>query len=66
MISSRSVCRTDHRKSEHFRKIGASGSPDLVGDDQEAEQARNCRCWAVAGISSGPVALGAKGLDRCR
>ena len=30
MISSRSVCRTDHHKSEHFRKIGASGSPAIT------------------------------------
>ena len=30
MISSRSVCRTDHQKSEHFRKIGASGSPEML------------------------------------
>ena len=33
MISSRSVCRTDHQKSEHFRKIGASGSPDIANID---------------------------------
>ena len=29
MISGRSVSPTDHQKSEHFRKIGASGSPEI-------------------------------------
>ena len=38
MISSRSVCRTDHQKSEHFRKIGASGSPAVVRGSAEAVQ----------------------------
>ena len=34
MISSRSVCRTDHQKSEHFRKIGASGSLGITLDNE--------------------------------